>query len=214
MGNLRSVQKAVEFLGYDCRVQQDLSGATSVILPGVGAFAEAMRRIAPVRSQLDEFVNEAKGYLLGICLGYQLLFEEGDEHGTTRGLGYLDGRVEYLPKDKGLKVPHVGWSPVSFKRPSLAAKVTGLTGSMPPGHYSTSRHWLFEGVEEGSQFYFCHSLYTRTSDLPTCITATAEYGIRFAAAAEQDYIMGVQFHPEKSGAAGLRLLKNFCEAVS
>lgn len=214
MGNLRSVQKAVEFLGHECRIQSDMNGATSVILPGVGAFAEAMRRLEPVRPQLDEWVDEAKGYILGICLGYQLMFQEGDEHETVRGLGYLDGRVQYLPRDKGVKVPHVGWTPISYQKPSTWRQVTGLTGPNPKSHYLPHRHFLFEGLEEGTQFYFTHSLYTSVSDLPTCVTATAEHGIRFAAAAVQDYIMGVQFHPEKSGRAGLRLLQNFCEAVA
>lgn len=214
MGNLRSVQKAVEFLGYECRIQQDLAGATSVVLPGVGAFAEAMRRLEPIRPQLDEWVNEAKGYILGICLGYQLMFQEGDEHETTAGLGYLDGRVQYLPRDKGVKVPHVGWTPIDFHRPSYFGQVTSLTGRYPRSHYSAQKHFLFEGIEQGTPFYFTHSLYTEVSDLPTCVTATAEHGIQFAAAAEQDYIMGVQFHPEKSGKAGLRLLQNFCEVVS
>lgn len=192
MGNLRSVQKAVEFLGYECSIQQDLTGASAVIVPGVGAFAEAMRRLEPVRPRLDEFVSQSRGCVLGICLGYQLMFEESDEHGTTQGLGYLAGRVEYLPKDKGLKVPHVGWSPVEVASPRR----------------------LFKEIPNGAEFYFTHSLYTRVSGPPNCVAATADYGTTFAAAVEQDTVMGVQFHPEKSGRVGLRLLQNFCEEVA
>ncbi len=184
MGNLRSVEKAVQMLGYPCRVQPDLEGADKLIIPGVGAFAAAMERVGPLKEQILAFA--AKGLpLMGICLGQQILFEDSEEMGLTPGLGLLPGRVKYLPPTEGLKIPHMGWSALSFPRPTP----------------------LMAGVAEGSQVYFVHSLFTEPKEGVTA--ATGDYGVAIEAAVCRDNVWGTQFHPEKSGAVGLKVLGNF-----
>lgn len=185
MGNLRSVQKAVEHLGYSCSVRSDVEGATKIIVPGVGAFGAAMQRIAPIA---DSIKVHARGGtpIMGLCLGQQLLFERSTEHGSHEGLGVLAGTVEYLEPSAGNKVPNIGWCPVDAK--------------------SGSR--LFEGVAPESQFYFVHSLYTRCADEGD-VAAMAGHTQPFAAAVEHGNVWATQFHPEKSGEAGLQVLRNF-----
>jgi glutamine amidotransferase len=187
MGNLRSVEKAVQFLGVQCVVQGDLGDATKLIIPGVGAFGAAMERLAPLKS---EIVNAAKSGLpiLGICLGQQLLFESSEEMGTFAGLGLIEGSVKYLPKDQGLKVPQMGWNDARFQPSSR----------------------LGQGVPADGQVYFVHSLYTECANSAD-IAATTEYGISFASAVERENILGTQFHPEKSGDVGMQILRNFLE---
>jgi imidazole glycerol-phosphate synthase subunit HisH len=188
MGNLRSVEKALEHVGVTALVTDDageVRAADGVILPGVGAFPRAMERIR--RLGLDELVAERRDEgvpILGICLGLQLLFESSSELGGADGLGLLEGPVGELEAD-GLKVPHIGWEPVRWERESR----------------------LTDGIPSQTPFYFVHSFAPkpRTDDL----LGSAEYGARFACAAERDNVFGVQFHPEKSSAAGLRLLSNF-----
>ncbi len=191
MGNLRSVSKAVEALGFEARVQPDLSGATRLILPGVGAFGAAMQQLELLKGAISDFA--ASGLpLLGICLGQQLLFDSSEEHGTHRGLGLIRGQVRYLPRDVGLKVPHVGWAPLSIS------------------------HWespLLRGIDEGEQVYFVHSLYTECADNAD-ILATASHGLDFPAAVQRGNVWGCQFHPEKSGSVGLKILHNFLTATS
>lgn len=184
MGNLRSVQKAVEHLGFPCSVSQSLSGAEKLIVPGVGAFGAAMERLAPLRSEIASFVRGG-GPLLGICLGQQLLFEKGLEHGEHQGLGLLGGTVRYLAPSPGNKVPNIGWCTARPVEPTQ----------------------VFTGVEEGAQFYFVHSLYTECS--PEVVAGTADHTRPFAAAVRSDNVWGTQFHPEKSGACGLQVLRNF-----
>jgi len=191
MGNLRSVSKAVEHLGFKVSIQRDLSGATKLILPGVGAFGAAMACLAPLRDSIRKFADSGAP-VLGICLGQQLLFESSEEMGAHDGLGLLKGRVRYLPKDAGLKVPNIGWS---------GLHTCGRDGARP----STV---LVRGVEDGEQVYFVHSLYTECED-PNDVAATAEYGLTFPAAVERGNVFGCQFHPEKSGEVGLRILRNF-----
>lgn len=188
MGNLRSVERAVVHLGFDARIQTDLNGATRLILPGVGAFAAAMERLAPMRDEIRAFA--AAGLpLMGICLGQQLLFGESKEGGlATPGLALLPGQVTYIPAGLGVKVPHVGWNELHF-RPDSRMGV---------------------GFPEGGQTYFVHSLVTVCDD-PTDIAATCTHGIEFAAAVERGNVWGAQFHPEKSGTVGLALLRNFLE---
>ena len=196
MGNLRSVEKALEHVGARAEVTGDperARAADGVILPGVGAFPRAMERIRA--AGLDELIAEraASGVpILGICLGMQLIFSSSSELGGARGLGLVGGPVERL--DAGaLKVPHMGWSPVDW------------TNDSP----------LREGLADGEPFYFVHSFVPRPAD-PADVLGTAEHGERFACAVEQGNVFGVQFHPEKSSAAGLRLLRNFaalCAAV-
>lgn len=184
MGNLKSVKKAIDFLGYDSRIQNDLQGATKLIIPGVGAFAEAMKQVQPFREEIEAFANSGRP-VMGICLGQQLLFERSEELGGAEGLGLLPGVVRYLPRIEGLKVPHMGWNTLHVRD-----------------------RVLFEGIDPGSQVYFVHSLYTDCVD-QSDIAATSTYGIEFAAAVRRENIWGCQFHPEKSGIIGLAILRNF-----
>lgn len=188
MGNLRSVEKALEHVGAKATIANDpatVRAADGVILPGVGAFPRAMEGVRELG--LDELIAERRNAgapILGICLGLQLLFDSTTELGGAGGLGLLSGPVAELDAP-GLKVPHIGWSPVRWERASR----------------------LTEGIESETPFYLVHSFAPRpdAGDL----LGTAEYGARFAVAAERDNVFGVQFHPEKSSAAGLRLLSNF-----
>lgn len=187
MGNLHSVGKALERAGAAVTTTSDPDGvsrADAVVLPGVGAFPRAMERLADLG--LDLAIREAAESkpLLGICLGLQLLFEYSPEQGGAKGLGILAGAVEPLAGDD-LKVPHIGWATVDW------------VGRSP----------IAEGIADGEAFYFVHSFVVepQASDL----VATATYGDTFACAAGRGSIFGVQFHPEKSSEAGLRLLANF-----
>ena len=188
MGNLRSVEKALEHVGATATIASDaatIRAADGLILPGVGAFPKAM---AGVRERgLDELTAERRGAgvpILGICLGLQLLFDSTTELGGARGLGLLPGHVDELDAP-GLKMPHIGWSPVRWERESRLA----------------------EGIDSETPFYLVHSFAPKPE--PGDLLGTAAYGARFACAAERDNVFGVQFHPEKSSAAGLRLLSNF-----
>jgi glutamine amidotransferase len=195
MGNLRSVEKALEHVGVAATISSDpgeVRAADGVILPGVGAFPRAIERVRELG--LDELIAERRDAgvpILGICLGLQLLFDSSAELGGASGLGLLEGVVDELAAD-GLKVPHIGWSPVRWERQSRLA----------------------EGIPSETPFYFVHSFAPRPG--PGELLGSAAYGERFACAAERDNVFGVQFHPEKSSAAGLRLLANFagvCAAV-
>jgi glutamine amidotransferase len=188
MGNLRSVEKALEHVGATATISYDpttVRDADGVILPGVGAFPRAMERIR--ERGLDELIAErhAAGVpILGICLGLQLLFESSIELGGAEGLGLLAGPVSALEAD-GLKVPHIGWAPVRWEKDSRLSK----------------------GIESETPFYFVHSFAPRPAG--DDLLGSAGYGARFACAVERDNVFGVQFHPEKSSSAGLRLLSNF-----
>lgn len=188
MGNLRSVAKAFEHVGVAATVSSDpgeLAGASALVLPGVGAFPEAMREIE--RRGIGEPIREraAAGVpVLGICLGMQLLFESSAEHGGAEGLSLLPGTVAPLAA-AGLKLPHIGWAHLGIERESE----------------------LTAGIADGEPFYFVHSLAARPLD--TDLIATADYGERFAAVVGRENVFGTQFHPEKSSAAGLRMLANF-----
>jgi imidazole glycerol-phosphate synthase subunit HisH len=191
MGNLRSVEKALERVGSAAAITADpgdVRAADGVILPGVGAFPAAMRRMRDLG--LDALVAErleAGTPVLGICLGMQLLFSSSSENEGAEGLGLLAGEVGPL-EAPGLKVPHIGWSPVHWERDS---ELTDGLGSEVP-------------------FYFVHSFTPRPRDASD-VLGTAQYGERFACAIARPPLFGVQFHPEKSSAAGLRLLSNFAE---
>jgi glutamine amidotransferase len=195
VGNLRSVEKALEHVGAIATITADVTevrAADGLILPGVGAFPKAMERIR--ERGLDELIaerREAGAPILGICLGLQLLFDSTTELGGAAGLGLLPGEVAELDAP-GLKIPHIGWSPVRWEKESRLA----------------------EGIESDTPFYLVHSFAPRPASGD--LLGTAAYGARFACAAERDNVFGVQFHPEKSSAAGLRLLANFagvCAAV-
>jgi glutamine amidotransferase len=188
MGNLRSVEKALEHVGAAAAITADAGAvreADGVVLPGVGAFPRAMERVR--ERGLDELIaerREAGAPILGICLGLQLLFDSTTELGGAEGLGLLPGPVSELDAE-GLKVPHIGWSPVRWERESR----------------------LVAGIESETPFYFVHGFAPRPE--PSDLLGSAAYGERFACAAERENVFGVQFHPEKSSAAGLRLLSNF-----
>jgi imidazole glycerol-phosphate synthase subunit HisH len=188
MGNLRSVEKALEHVGASATITSDaeaIRAADGLILPGVGAFPKAMERVRELA--LDEVIAEryaADVPILGICLGLQLLFDSTTELGGATGLGLLGGGVAEL-EASGLKIPHIGWSPVRWERESR----------------------LTEGIDTETPFYFVHSFAPRPA--PERLLGSAAYGQRFACAAESGNVFGVQFHPEKSSAAGLRLLSNF-----
>jgi imidazole glycerol-phosphate synthase subunit HisH len=188
MGNLRSVEKAFEHVGAQALISRDpdeLRAADGVVLPGVGAFPRAMERIR--QHGLDELVAERRAAgvpILGICLGLQLLFDSSTELGGAAGLGLLEGAVVEIDS-AGMKVPHIGWAPVRWERESR----------------------LTEGIPSETPFYFVHSFVPRPSDAE--LLGSTEYGTRFACVAESDNVFGAQFHPEKSSAAGLRLLANF-----
>lgn len=188
MGNLRSVEKALEKIGYKAVVSGDptvIRGAQGVILPGVGAYADCMTNLTA--TGMDAVVHEsiAGGKpFLGICLGLQLLFEESEEDGIYKGLGIFKGKVRRLPE--GQKIPHMGWNQVRY-------------ANKPP---------VFDGVADGSNFYFVHSYYVDSADTGIIATTTG-YGIDFISGIWSDNVVAVQFHPEKSGDVGLKVLDNF-----
>ncbi|HZP80451.1 MAG TPA: imidazole glycerol phosphate synthase subunit HisH [Chthonomonadaceae bacterium] len=197
MANLRSVEKALARVGGDPVITRDpqvVAEAEKVVLPGVGAFCAAMSNLT--RSGLHEAVLHAIAQgrpFLGICLGLQMLFEESTEMGRTPGLGVLPGRVvEFFaegdrpPEADGLKVPHIGWNALH------------LCGG--------SR--LFQGVDEGAYVYFVHSYYPQPQEAGV-VAATSDYGGAFCCAIERGNLAATQFHPEKSGAVGLQILRNF-----
>lgn len=189
VGNLRSVEKAFEAVGHPAVVTGDagvISEADHLVLPGVGAFGECARRLR--ESGLDRLVLEAGRQnkpLLGLCVGLQLMFDEGHEFGLHRGLGLLRGRVVRFP-ESGPHVPQIGWNQIERVQP----------------------HPLLEGLVSGTYFYFVHSYHVETEDR-NIVLAETEYGIRYPSICGRGSICGVQFHPEKSQAAGLRLLANF-----
>ena len=189
MGNLRSVEKAFERVGAEATITGDhevAAAADGLVLPGVGAFATAIERVRELG--LDRLISEridAGTPVLGICLGFQLLFESSTELGGADGLGLIEGEVTGL-EAPGLKVPHIGWEPVRWARESE----------------------LTDGIADGTPFYFVHGFTPRPAS-DADLLATAEHGERFACAIARPPLFGVQFHPEKSSAAGLRLLRNF-----
>jgi glutamine amidotransferase len=191
MGNLRSVEKALERVGAQSTITSDPAigrDADGLILPGVGAFPAAMSRVRELG--LDTLVAErveAGVPVLGICLGLQLLFERSTELGGGEGLGLIGGEVSRV-EAPGLKLPHIGWEPVRWERSSE----------------------LTDGLASEAPFYFVHSFAVRPREFST-VLGTAAWGERFACVVESPPLYGVQFHPEKSSAAGLRLLANFAE---
>jgi imidazole glycerol-phosphate synthase subunit HisH len=190
MGNLRSVQKGFEKVGENAVVTRDpeiIRKADHMVLPGVGAFPECMANLARfgLTDPVLEFIRSGRPFL-GICLGLQLLFDESEEFGIHEGLKVIPGRVQAFDRKMGLKIPHMGWNSLSFRKDAA----------------------IFRGIAEGTYFYFVHSYYVVPRD-ETDIAAESEYGVQFTAAVAKDNIFAVQFHPEKSQANGLRILKNF-----
>lgn len=197
MGNLRSVQKGFERVGFEAVVTADpkvVLAADKIVLPGVGAFPDCMRNLEQggFVEPILKVIEEGRPFL-GICLGLQLLFTESEEFGLHKGLNVVPGRVVRFPegiKEGGeeLKVPHMGWNQLSIRR-------------SPPA---------FAGLEEGDNVYFVHSYYVKPEDNAVVATTTG-YGIEFCSSIWKDNIVATQFHPEKSQEKGLRILKNFGE---
>ena len=191
-GNIKSVENAVRFLGHEVKVTADageILSADHIILPGVGAFGDAMQRLraADLEGTIRQAVEAGKPFL-GICLGLQLIFEESEESPGVKGLALLPGRIKRIPDGDGRKVPQIGWNDLSFPRQSR----------------------LFEGVPEGSYVYFVHSYYLEAGD-PADVAARTEYGVRIDAAVEHGNLFTCQFHPEKSERIGMQILRNFLE---
>ena len=188
MGNLRSVQKAFEFLGFAAKIverPEQLRDATHLVLPGDAAFGDAMRNLRSLGWDvaIAEEIAAEKPFL-GICVGLQLMFSESEEMGQHRGLGILSGKCLRFPVAE--RVPQIGWNQISIKR------------EVP----------ILAGVPEGTFFYFVHSFYVETANESDCV-ATTDYGLDYTSVAGDGRIFGVQFHPEKSQTYGLRLLDNF-----
>lgn len=191
MGNLRSVQKAFEKIGFPAVISSDSSKikqASHIVLPGVGAFGDAIKNLQKLGlvEVLNEEVLQNKKPFLGICLGMQLLANKSYELGEHSGLGWIDGEVVRFKFDTNLKIPHVGWNNVNYTKASV----------------------LFDGIKDGSDFYFVHSYYFSANDKTNVLSYT-DYGFDFVSSVAKDNIFGVQFHPEKSQDNGLKILQNF-----
>ncbi len=189
-GNIRSVEKALQFLGAETCVTRDekeILAADHVILPGVGAFGDAMNKLRNygLEGVIHQVVAQ-KTPFLGICLGLQLLFEASEEAEGVKGLGILPGRIVRIPEAPGLKIPHIGWNSLQF--PSAGR--------------------LFEGIAKEPYVYFVHSYYLQAEE-PEIVKATTEYGVTIHASVEKGNVFACQFHPEKSSDVGMQILKNF-----
>ena len=188
-GNIKSVEKALTALGETVVITRDkdtLLGADKVILPGVGAFGDAMAKLR--KYELEQVIHEIvdrQTPFMGICLGLQLLFEASEEAPEVSGLGILKGRITKIPENTALKVPQIGWNSLKFP----------------------NRGKLFEGIAEDSYVYFVHSYYLQAED-PKIVTATTEYVTHIHASVEKGNVYACQFHPEKSSDVGLKILKN------
>ena len=189
-GNIKSVEKAVALLGHEAmltRDREEIFAADHVILPGVGAFGDAMEKlhsyglVSVIREAVDKKIP-----FLGICLGLQLMFDSSEEAPGVEGLGLLPGRIIRIPEGEGLKIPHIGWNSLSFPNQGR----------------------LFQGIEEGAYVYFVHSFYLKADD-PQIVKAATEYGTTIHASVELDNVFACQFHPEKSSETGLKILQNF-----
>ena len=191
-GNIKSVEKALQKLGQEVIITRDaeeILSADKVILPGVGAFGDAMHNLRKYGlDQVNYQVVENKTPFLGICLGLQLLFEKSDESVGAKGLGILQGEICRIPDKEGLKIPHMGWN-------SLHLQNDGR---------------LFAGLPEDSYVYFVHSYYLKAED-ESIVKATTEYSTHIHASVEQGNVFACQFHPEKSSDVGLQILRNFVE---
>ena len=190
VGNLRSISKGLEKSGAQVQITHnhtDLRNADAIVLPGVGAFAPAVKNMAPISDILAEAKNNRKP-ILGICLGLQLLFTQSNEGGSIKGLDFISGEVVKLPNS--MKTPQMGWNTIDFAK----------------------SHSLLEGVKDHSYVYFVHSYYPQPTD-PDVIVTTTDYGIRFPSMVTKKNLFATQFHPEKSSRTGLMILNNFVKIV-
>ena len=191
-GNIKSVEKALHALGYEAVITRDretLLSADHVILPGVGAFGDAMEKLHTyglvdvIREVVDRQIP-----FLGICLGLQLMFESSEEAPGIEGLSLMRGKIVRIPEAEGLKIPHIGWNSLTYP----------------------SKGRLFEGIEENSYVYFVHSYYLKAEEREV-VKAATEYGTLIDASVEKGNVFGCQFHPEKSSDVGMKILRNFLE---
>ena len=193
-GNIKSVEKACQFLGEEIVVTRDretIMAADGVILPGVGAFGDAMEKIHSYKltDTIKEVAKSGKPFL-GICLGLQLMFESSDEAPGVEGLGILPGKIVRIPDGEDIKVPHIGWNSLSFP----------------------NKGRLYKGLEENCFVYFVHSYYLQAGE-PEMVVASTEYGVEIHASVEKGNVFACQFHPEKSSTVGLKILENFISVV-
>ena len=191
-GNIESVRKALQYLGEDpvlTRDGEEILQADRIILPGVGAFGDAMEKLHHygLTEVLKKAVKQGIPFL-GICLGLQLLFESSEESPGVEGLSLLPGRILRIPSGEGIKIPHIGWNSLSYP----------------------SQGTLFEGISEDAYVYFVHSYYLKAEN-EAIVKAVTDYGVPSHAAVEKDNLFGCQFHPEKSSKTGLKILKNFLD---
>lgn len=189
-GNLQSVKKALDFIGAESVItgnKDEINAASHIILPGVGSFADAMSCIRE-RDLEDTIKQAADGskYFLGICLGLQLLFSSSEESPNVKGLGVFDGEIVTIPRNNGLKVPHIGWNSVELKQ----------------------NNGIFENINNNSYFYFVHSYYLKNAP-EKIVAGVTEYGAPIQCAVQKGRVCATQFHPEKSGEAGIALLRSF-----
>jgi len=190
VGNLRSIRKGLEKAGANVEIThspKDLRSSDAIVLPGVGAFAPAVKNMAPIADVVAEAMKNGKP-IFGVCLGLQLLFTRSSEGGLIRGLDFISGDIVKLPEN--VKIPQMGWNTIDFAK----------------------SHPLLEGVKDHSYVYFVHSYYPQPSD-PEVIVATTEYGVRFPSMVAKKNLFATQFHPEKSSKTGLNILKNFVRVV-
>lgn len=193
-GNIRSVYKALKHIGCDCVITRDkneILNADGAVLPGVGSFGDTMDTMKSygIKDTVIEYINSVKPFL-GICLGLQLLFPESEESPNVKGLSVFDGTITKIPSGEGLKIPHIGWNSLKINEKSR----------------------LFKGIEQNAYVYFVHSYFLNASDR-SIVSAQTEYGVTIDAAVEKGNVFATQFHPEKSGETGLKILRNFADIV-
>lgn len=194
-GNIQSVNKALKYIGYDCVVTRDkdmILKADGAVLPGVGSFGDTMDTMESygIKDTVLDFIKTKK-HFLGICLGLQLLFPESEESPNKKGLSVFDGSITKIPADTGLKIPHIGWNSLDIVK----------------------KDGIFKGIEDNAYVYFVHS-YFLTAKNPEIVAARTNYGVQIDAAIEWENVSATQFHPEKSGEVGLKILKNFADMVN
>lgn len=193
-GNIQSVSKALKHIGCDCFItnkKDEILSADGAVLPGVGSFGDTVDSLNKygIKEAVIEFIKSGKPFL-GICLGLQLLFPGSEESEGAEGLGIFDGTITKIPNGDGLKIPHMGWNSLKITKDSR----------------------LFKGIEENPYVYFVHSYFLNAAD-KSIVAAQTEYGVTIDAAVEKGNVFATQFHPEKSGNTGLRILKNFVDIV-
>ena len=194
-GNIQSVNKALKYIGWDCVVTRDkdmILKADGAVLPGVGSFGDTMDTMESygIKDTVLDFIKTKK-HFLGICLGLQLLFPESEESPNKKGLSVFDGSITKIPADTGLKIPHIGWNSLDIVK----------------------KDGIFKGIEDNAYVYFVHS-YFLTAKNPEIVAARTNYGVQIDAAIEWENVSATQFHPEKSGEVGLKILKNFADMVN